>query len=150
MNWLQRSKYGYLWLTLIFFLLSLIGHWLFGWFAYVNEQHALNAPVSVGDYAVEMTRDTLENWQSEFLQPMWQVGGLAVLLYVGSPQSKEARSGTKRRSTRSSKRWIVSRAKNASPPSTASSTKPERPCSLFCRGRRAFLPYHLTLRIADA
>jgi hypothetical protein len=63
MNWLQRSKYGYLWLTLIFFLLSLIGHWLFGWFAYVNEQHAFNAPVSVGDYAVEMTRDTLENWQ---------------------------------------------------------------------------------------
>ena len=36
-----------------------------------------------------MTRDTLENWQSEFLQLMWQVGGLAFLLYVGSPQSKE-------------------------------------------------------------
>jgi len=34
-------------------------------------------------------RDTLENWQSEFLQLLWQVGGLALLLYVGSPQSKE-------------------------------------------------------------
>jgi len=34
-------------------------------------------------------RDTLENWQSEFLQLMWQVGGLAFLLYMGSPQSKE-------------------------------------------------------------
>jgi hypothetical protein len=31
----------------------------------------------------------LENWQSEFLQLLWQVGGLAFLLYVGSPQSKE-------------------------------------------------------------
>jgi hypothetical protein len=31
----------------------------------------------------------MENWQSEFLQLMWQVGGLAFLLYVGSPQSKE-------------------------------------------------------------
>jgi hypothetical protein len=36
-----------------------------------------------------MGRDTLENWQSEFLQLLWQVGGLAILLYVGSPQSKE-------------------------------------------------------------
>jgi hypothetical protein len=34
-------------------------------------------------------RDTLENWQSEFLQLMWQVGGLTYLWYVGSPQSKE-------------------------------------------------------------
>lgn len=36
-----------------------------------------------------MGRDTLENWQSEFLQLLWQVGGLAFLLYMGSPQSKE-------------------------------------------------------------
>lgn len=34
-------------------------------------------------------RDTLENWQSEFLQLMWQVGGLTYLWYVGRPQSKE-------------------------------------------------------------
>jgi hypothetical protein len=36
-----------------------------------------------------MLRDTLENWQSEFLQLIWQVAGLAFLLHVGSPQSKE-------------------------------------------------------------
>ncbi len=36
-----------------------------------------------------MMRDTLENWQSEFLQLIWQVAGLAMLLHVGSPQSKE-------------------------------------------------------------
>jgi hypothetical protein len=36
-----------------------------------------------------MGRDTLENWQSEFLQLLWQVGGLAFLLFIGSPQSKE-------------------------------------------------------------
>ena len=36
-----------------------------------------------------MTRDTLENRQSEFLQLLWQVAGLALLLHVGSPQSKE-------------------------------------------------------------
>lgn len=31
----------------------------------------------------------IENWQSEFLQLMWQVAGLTFLWYVGSPQSKE-------------------------------------------------------------
>src|SRR5215213_3393912 len=83
------KRYSYAWVTLGFFLITLIGHWLFGWFAYVNDQRAHNQPVQVSDYAVEMTRDTLENWQSEFLQLLWQVGGLAFLLYVGSPQSKE-------------------------------------------------------------
>ena len=38
---------------------------------------------------MEVSRDTLENGQSEFLQLLWQVGGLAFLLFVGSPQSKE-------------------------------------------------------------
>lgn len=31
----------------------------------------------------------MENWQSEFLQLMWQVVGLSILWYVGSSQSKE-------------------------------------------------------------
>ena len=89
MFWLRQSRYGYLWVTLAFFVITLAGHWLFGWLAYVNEQTSLHAAIKVSDYAVEMGRDTLENWQAEFLQLMWQVGGLAFLLYVGSPQSKE-------------------------------------------------------------
>jgi hypothetical protein len=89
MNWLWQSKYGYLWITLSFFLITLAGHWLFGWFAYVNEQQTLNAPVQLSEYIIQLSRDTLENWQSEFLQLMWQVAGLAILLYVGSPQSRE-------------------------------------------------------------
>jgi vacuolar-type H+-ATPase subunit F/Vma7 len=83
------KAYGYAWVTLGFFLVSLVGHWLFGWFAFVNEQQAHAQPIVVSDYLMEMMRDTLENWQSEFLQLLWQVGGLAILLYVGSPQSKE-------------------------------------------------------------
>jgi hypothetical protein len=35
-----------------------------------------------------MLRDTFENWQSEFLQLIWQVAGLAFLIYIGSLQSK--------------------------------------------------------------
>jgi lysylphosphatidylglycerol synthetase-like protein (DUF2156 family) len=82
-------KFAYAWVTLAFFLFSLAGHWVFGWFAYVDEQRSHERPVEVSGYVVEMSRDTLENWQSEFLQLLWQVGGLAWLLYVGSPQSKE-------------------------------------------------------------
>jgi hypothetical protein len=70
-------------------LFSLAGHWLFGWFEYLNDQAAHRQPVEFADYAVKMARGTLENWQSEFLQLLWQVGGLALFLYVGSPQSKE-------------------------------------------------------------
>ena len=44
---------------------------------------------SVSDYLLEVGRDTFENWQSEFLQLIWQVAGLALLLNVGSPQSRE-------------------------------------------------------------
>jgi hypothetical protein len=85
----RRWKYGFAWLTLAFFVFSLIGHWLFGWFAYTAEQIAHNQPIKISDFIIQMTRDTLENWQSEFLQLLWQVGGLAILLHVGSPQSKE-------------------------------------------------------------
>lgn len=83
------TKYSYFWITLVLFLTSLIGHWTFAWFAFVDEQTAHQQEIIFDDYLVEVMRDTLENWQSEFLQLIWQVAGLAYLLYVGSPQSKE-------------------------------------------------------------
>lgn len=83
-------KYSYLWATLILFLGSFIGHWIFAWHAYGNEQQTHDEEVVFSEYFIEVSRDTLENWQSEFLQLMWQVGGLALLFYVGSPQSKES------------------------------------------------------------
>jgi hypothetical protein len=83
------KRYAYAWLTGLFFLVSIIGHWIFGWFAFVDEQQALHQAPSLTPYLVEMGRDTFENWQSEFLQLIWQVVGLAYFLYVGSPSSKE-------------------------------------------------------------
>jgi len=83
------TRYSFLWVTLVLFLGSLAGHWGFGWYAYVNEQEAHHQPIEVQSYLVEMARDTLENWQSEFLQLIWQVAGLAFLMYIRSPQSKE-------------------------------------------------------------
>jgi hypothetical protein len=84
------KKFGFAWVTLGFLVLSIIGHWLFGWFAYVDEQQMHGVPVEVGGYVVELLRQTFENWQSEFLQLLWQVVGLTILLYVGSPQSKDS------------------------------------------------------------
>ena len=83
------KKYGFAWVTLGFLAISLVGHWLFGWFAFAGEQAAHGQAPEAGAYLTEMLRDTFENWQSEFLQLLWQVGGLAILLHVGSPQSKE-------------------------------------------------------------
>lgn len=83
------KRYAYGWLTAIFFLVSIGGHWFFGWKAFVDEQASLGQTPEFAGYAVEMARDTFENWQSEFLQLIWQVVGLAYFLYVGSPASKE-------------------------------------------------------------
>jgi hypothetical protein len=82
-------RYGFAWVTGGLFLFTLAGHWLFGWFAYVDEQSTHGATPELAGYTIEMLRDTLENWQSEFLQLVWQVVGLTYFLYVGSPQSKE-------------------------------------------------------------
>jgi hypothetical protein len=83
------KRYSYAWITLGFFLITVIGHWLFGWFAFVDEQVSHGQVPQMTPYLNLMMRDTLENWQSEFLQLLWQIGGLAFLLFVGSPQSKE-------------------------------------------------------------
>jgi hypothetical protein len=81
--------YGYAWLTLGFFLISLILHWGFGWGAFVDEAKEHGQSPEFGQYIVQMSRDTFENWQSEFLQLLWQVVGLAYFLYLGSPTSHE-------------------------------------------------------------
>jgi hypothetical protein len=75
---------------LLFFVVSLAIHWTFAWFAYAEERIEHNQAIELSGYFNQTLRDTMENWQSEFLQLMWQVGGLSFLLYVGSPQSKES------------------------------------------------------------
>ena len=83
------SKYGFLWVTSILFVASLAGHWTFAWYAFVNDAVQHGQSPEAREFVVTAMRDTLENWQSEFLQLMWQVGGLALLYHLGSPQSKE-------------------------------------------------------------
>ncbi len=81
--------YAYAWLTLAFFLGSLALHWWFGWRAFVDDASQHSQAPEIGVYMSQMLRDTFENWQSEFLQLLWQVVGLAYFLYLGSPSSHE-------------------------------------------------------------
>ena len=82
-------RYAYAWITVAFFLISLGLHWLFGWYAFAADASQHGQAPQTSEYLMEMGRDTFENWQSEFLQLLWQVVGLAYFLYVGSPSSKE-------------------------------------------------------------
>lgn len=82
-------RYAYAWITLGFFLISFALHWYFGWTVFVAEQVEHGQRPDLSEYLAVATRDTFENWQSEFLQLLWQVVGLAYFLYVGSPASKE-------------------------------------------------------------
>ena len=83
------KRYAYAWITLAVFAGSFGLHWLFGWFAFVDEAREHGQAVELTPWLIQMGRDTFENWQSEFLQLLWQVVGLAYFLYVGSPSSKE-------------------------------------------------------------
>ena len=86
---MTKSKRGYLWVTLTLFVITIIAHWIFALSAYRQDQVEHNQPIDIGNYLNATLRDTMENWQSEFLQLIWQVAGLSFLWYVGSPQSKE-------------------------------------------------------------
>jgi hypothetical protein len=73
----------------MFFIGSLLLHWWFGWNAFIDEAAQHGRVPEVSQFAVQAARDTFENWQSEFLQLLWQVVGLAYFLYLGSPSSHE-------------------------------------------------------------
>jgi hypothetical protein len=70
--------------------MSISLHWTFAWYSYIQEQIEHKQPIQFNDYFNETFRDTMENWQSEFLQLIWQVAGLSILWYIGSSQSKES------------------------------------------------------------
>jgi len=83
------GKYSYAWITLAFFAVSIVLHWYFGWNAFQDEARQHGETPELSQFMTEAARDTFENWQSEFLQLLWQVVGLAYFLYLGSPTSKE-------------------------------------------------------------
>jgi hypothetical protein len=55
-----------------------------------NEAQQHGEPFSLADFWPQFLSSTFENWQSEFLQLVWQAVGLALLFLWGSSQSKES------------------------------------------------------------
>ena len=91
----DRSKprfsraYSFGLITGALFLLSWSGQFVAQLIVERNEATEHGQQFEWSDFLVQFTASTLENWQSEFLQLIWQAGGLALLLFWGSSQSKE-------------------------------------------------------------
>lgn len=48
-------RHGFAWVTGGFFLITLAGHWLFGWVAYLAEQQAHQQAISASSFAIAMS-----------------------------------------------------------------------------------------------
>ena len=55
-----------------------------------NEAEQHGQPFTWSDFLPQFFSSTFENWQSEFLQLVWQAAGLALFYFWGSLQSKES------------------------------------------------------------
>jgi hypothetical protein len=86
-------EYGLSLVLALFFVLSWLVQTIAGWVEFVAEQTTHGeTPAVFGDsgYVWPWLQATFENWQSEFLQLVWQAVGLALLFLWGSSQSKES------------------------------------------------------------
>ena len=76
----------------ILFIVSWVVQSLTGWVEFAGQQQSHGETAELfgpSGYFWTWMSATFENWQSEFLQLLWQVVGLAYFLYIGSPASKE-------------------------------------------------------------
>jgi hypothetical protein len=85
-----RRAYSLAIVTAALFLLSWTGQFSAQLLTVRNEADQHQQPFEWGDFLVQFTSSTLENWQSEFLQLVWLAAGLSLLLFWGSSQSKNS------------------------------------------------------------
>jgi hypothetical protein len=84
------KAYGFGLLTALFFLLSWSGQFVTQLITERNEAEQHGQSFEWGEFLPQFFASTFENWQSEFLQLLWQAAGLALLFFWGSSQSKES------------------------------------------------------------
>jgi hypothetical protein len=85
-----HKAYSFGLVTGAFFLLSWLGQFLFQMVVVRNDAEDHGQPFTWSDFLPQFFSSTLENWQSEFLQLVWQAAGLALFYFWGSSQSKES------------------------------------------------------------
>jgi len=84
------KAYSFAIVTGLFFLLSWAGQFLAQMVTERNEAEQHGQSFEWSQFFPQFFASTFENWQSEFLQLVWQAAGLALLFYWGSSQSKES------------------------------------------------------------
>ena len=82
------ERRGFVLVTATLFAETLSVRGTIAWFAYLEDQVSISEALQASEFFNETLRDMMENWQSEFLQLIWQVSGLSFLGYVACPQSK--------------------------------------------------------------
>jgi hypothetical protein len=85
--------YGLGWVLAALFIGSWIGQFLVGWQDFVAEasEHGQTAAVwGESGYIWKFGAQTLENWQSEFLQLLTFMVLTSFLIFRGSPESKDS------------------------------------------------------------
>lgn len=82
--------YSFALVTGALFLVSWIGQFIFQMITESNEASQHGESFAWGEFLPQFLSSTFENWQSEFLQLIWQAAGLAIFYYWGSSQSRES------------------------------------------------------------
>jgi hypothetical protein len=82
--------YSFAIVTGAFFLLAWVGQFFSQMVVERNDALQHGQSFSWSEFLPQFAASTLENWQSEFLQLVWQAAGLALFYFWGSSQSKES------------------------------------------------------------
>ncbi|UJW30547.1 hypothetical protein L3Q67_35925 [Saccharothrix sp. AJ9571] len=83
------KAYSFAIITFALFLLSWVGQFVTQLIEVSNNAEEHGQVFTWADFVPQFLSATFENWQSEFLQLVWQAMGLAMLFYWGSSQSRE-------------------------------------------------------------
>lgn len=87
-RWTKAYSFGLV--TGALFLFAWLGQFIFQLITVRNEDIQHGQEFAWGDFLPQFLASTFENWQSEFLQLVWQAAGLALFYYWGSSQSRES------------------------------------------------------------
>ncbi|RLK26102.1 hypothetical protein DER29_4121 [Micromonospora sp. M71_S20] len=82
--------YAFALVTGALFLLSWIAQFVFQATVASDEASQHGRSFAWADFLPQFLAATFENWQSEFLQLIWQAAGLALFYHWGSSQSRES------------------------------------------------------------
>lgn len=84
------KAYSFGLVTAAMFLVAWLGQFVSQIFVVRADAAEHGQAFSWSEFLPRFLASTLENWQSEFLQLVWQAAGLALFYYWGSSQSRES------------------------------------------------------------